>query len=100
MAPPMERAFLRRLLKPVADIRSGEAGTALMMFAYAFLAMTSYNIVQPLTRSKFITNLGAVNIPYAIFGAGLFIGALMLGYTRFYGLLPQRWALPITPARV
>ncbi|HWV93900.1 MAG TPA: hypothetical protein VNZ24_06265, partial [Vicinamibacterales bacterium] len=94
----MERALLQRLLKPVADVRPGEAGTALMMFAYAFLAMTSYNIIQPLTRSKFISNLGAVNIPYAIFGAGLFIGVLMLGYTRFYSVLPKRWALPITQA--
>ena len=41
-----------------------------MMFAYSFLAMTSYNIIQPLTRSKLIPDLGAVNIPYVIFGAG------------------------------
>ena len=58
----MERALFQRLLKTVADVRPGEAGTALMMFAYAFLAMTSYNIIQPLTRSKFISNLSAVNI--------------------------------------
>ena len=59
-----------------------------MMFAYSFLAMTSYNIIQPLTRSKLISSLGAVNIPYVIFGAGLFIGLLMLAYTRFYSSLP------------
>jgi AAA family ATP:ADP antiporter len=94
----MERSFLQRLLQPLAEIRSGEAGTALMMFAYSFLAMTSYNIIQPLTRSKLISSLGAVNIPYVIFGAGLFIGALMLAYTRFYSLLPRRWALPISQA--
>ena len=34
-----------------------------MMFAYSFLAITSYNIIQPLTRSKLISSLGAVNIP-------------------------------------
>ena len=51
----MERALLQRFLKPVADVRPGEAGTALMMFAYSFLAMTSYNIIQPLTRSKLIS---------------------------------------------
>ena len=79
----MERSFLQRLLQPLAEIRSGEAGTALLMFAYSFLAMTSYNIIQPLTRSKLISSLGAVNIPYVIFGAGLFIGLLMLAYTRF-----------------
>ena len=94
----MERALLQRLLKPVADVRPGEAGTALMMFAYAFLAMTSYNIIQPLTRSKLINNLGAENIPWVTLGAGFIIGVLMLGYTRFYSLLPKRWALPITQA--
>ena len=94
----MERSFLQRLLQPLAEIRFGEAGTALMMFAYSFLAMTSYNIVQPLTRSKLISSLGAVNIPYVIFGAGLFIGVLMLAYTRSYSLLPRRWALPISQA--
>ena len=66
-----------------------------MMFAYSFLAMTSYNIIQPLTRSKFISSLGAVNIPYVIFGAGLFIGVLMFAYTRLNSLLPRRWSLPI-----
>ena len=52
------------------------------MFAYSFLAMTAYNIIQPLTRSKLIASLGAVNVPWVIFGSGLFIGVLMLGYTR------------------
>ena len=33
-----------------------------------------------------------------IFGAGLIIGVLMIGYTRFYSALPRRWALPITQA--
>jgi ATP:ADP antiporter, AAA family len=94
----MERSFLQRLLQPLAEIRLGEAGTALMMFAYSFLAFTSYNIIQPLTRSKLIFSLGAVNIPYVLFGAGLFIGVLMLAYTRFYSLLPRRWALPISQA--
>ena len=33
------------------------------MFAYLFLAMTGYNILKPITRSKFITSLGADNLP-------------------------------------
>ena len=33
------------------------------MFAYSFLAMTAYNILKPLTRSQFIKNLGADNLP-------------------------------------
>src|SRR5262245_64012201 len=88
--------FLRRVLTPFADLRDDETVTAVLMFAYAFLAMTAYNIIQPLTRSKLISDLGAVNVPWVIFGSGLFIGVLMLGYTRLVSLLPKRWALPIT----
>ena len=40
------------------------------MFLYSFLAMTSYNIIKPITRSEFIASLGADNLPYVQFGAG------------------------------
>ena len=40
------------------------------MFAYSFLAMTAYNIVKPITRSKFISDLGADNLPYVQLGGG------------------------------
>jgi HEAT repeat protein/CRP-like cAMP-binding protein len=86
------------MLTPVVDVRKDETVTALLMFGYSFLAMTAYNIIQPLTRSKLISSLGAVNVPWVIFGSGLFIGVLMLGYTRIVSLLPRRWALPITQA--
>jgi ATP:ADP antiporter, AAA family len=89
-------SLLQRVLSPVVDVRKDETVTALLMFAYSFLAMTAYNIIQPLTRSKLISSLGAVNVPWVIFGSGLFIGVLMLGYTRLVSLLPKRWALPIT----
>ena len=89
-------SLLQRVLAPVVDIRREETTTALLMFAYAFLAMTAYNIIQPLTRSKLISSLGAVNVPWVIFGSGLIIGVLMLGYTRLVSILPRRWALPIT----
>jgi ATP:ADP antiporter, AAA family len=87
---------LHRILAPIVDVRKEEGLTALLMFAYSFLAMTAYNIIQPLTRSKLISSLGAVNVPWVIFGSGLVIGVLMLGYTRLVSVLPRRWALPIT----
>src|SRR5687767_12706506 len=68
------------------------------MFAYSFLTMTSYDIVQPLTRSKLISSLGAVNVPWVILGSGLIISVLMIGYTRLASVLPRRWALPIIQA--
>ena len=47
--------MLRRLLRPIVEIRDEEAATLVLMFAYSFLAMTGYNILKPITRSKFIT---------------------------------------------
>ena len=91
---------MRRLLDKVVTLREGEAATALLMFAYSFLAMTAYNIVQPITRSKFITALGADNVPYVQFAAGLLIGVLMQIYSRLMAKLPRRWVIPATQAGI
>ena len=53
----METASLDRVRR-LLPFRANEARTALLMFAYSFLAMTSYNILKPLTRSKFIADAG------------------------------------------
>jgi ATP:ADP antiporter, AAA family len=89
-------SFINRLLKPIAQIRQGETTTALLMFAYSFLAMTSYNVVKPITRSQFIASLGADNLPWVQFGAGMLIGILMQGYSRAISLVPRRWTVPVT----
>jgi hypothetical protein len=47
-------------LHRLIQTRPGESATAWLMFAYSFLAMTSHNIVKPITKSKFIVDLGAV----------------------------------------
>jgi ATP/ADP translocase len=67
-----------------------------MMFAYSFLAMTAYNILKPITRSKFITDLGADNIPYVQLAAGLLIGVLMERYSALAGRMPRRFVIPAT----
>ena len=87
--------MLRRLLSSVVEIRPEEIRTAVLMFTYSFAAMTAYNIVQPVTRSAFITTLGADNIPYVLFATGLLIGFIMQFYSRLLGRLPRRWAIPI-----
>lgn len=86
---------LQRLLASVVDVRKEEGLTALLMFAYSFLAMTAYNAIKPLTRSKFISDLGADNIPYVLLASGVIIGVLMTGYAWLMARLPQRWGLPI-----
>src|SRR3954452_2140691 len=90
--------MLQRLLSPIVEVRKEESWTAFLMFAYSCLAMTAYNVIKPLTRSKFISNLGADNLPYVLLGAGLIIGGLMAGYAWLMARLPRRWGLPITQA--
>ncbi len=89
-------SITRRLLSPIAELRDGEGATALMMFAYSFLAMASYNAIKPLSRSKFISDLGVDNLPYVLLAAGFLIGILMTGYAWLMARLPRRWGLPIT----
>src|SRR3954465_6331556 len=87
--------MLQRLLSPIVELRKEEGQTALLMFAYSFLAMTGYNAIKPLTRSKFISDLGADTLPYVLLAAGFIIGILMTGYAWLMARLPRRWALPI-----
>ena len=92
----MSDSWIRRALAPVAELREGEARTALMMFAYSFLAMTAYNILKPITRSKFISGLGADNIPYVQLAAGLLIGIIMERYSALVRRIPRRYVIPAT----
>ena len=87
---------VRRLFRPIVEFRDGESTTALLMFAYSFLAMTAYNIVKPITRSKFIADLGADNLPWVQLVAGLLIGVIMTAYAHVIALVPRRWAIPVT----
>ncbi|HSC25847.1 MAG TPA: hypothetical protein VLD67_01155, partial [Vicinamibacterales bacterium] len=89
-------SLLQRLLSPIVEVRKEEATTAFMMFAYSFLAMMSYNAIKPLTRSKFITDLGADNLPYVLLAAGFLIGGIMTGYAWLIARLPRRYGLPVT----
>ena len=87
--------LLRRVLGPVVDVSETESVTLVMMFAYSFLAMTAYNILKPITRSQFISQLGADNIPYIPLVAALAIGVIMQGYSRAAGIIPPRWVIPV-----
>jgi ATP:ADP antiporter, AAA family len=89
-------AIGRRLLTPVVELRDNETGIAFLMFAYSFLAMTAYNIIQPITRSRFISSLGADNLPYVLLVSVFIVGLIMQGYSRLGALLPAKWVVPVT----
>jgi ATP:ADP antiporter, AAA family len=93
-------SLLQRLLSPIVDVRREETVTAMMMFGYSFLAMTAYNIVQPITRSRFITSLGSENIPYVLLVSAFIVGIIMQGYSKLGSLLPGRWVIPVTQAGI
>ena len=84
------------ILSRLAKFEAGEITTAILMVAYSFFAMASYNVIKPITRSKVIDNLGSVNIPFVQLAAGFLIGFIMIGYGWLIGRLPRRWGLPIT----
>jgi ATP:ADP antiporter, AAA family len=89
-------ALSRRLLAPIVELRENESGIAVLMFAYSFLAMTAYNIIQPITRSRFISSLGADNLPYVLLVSVFIVGGIMQGYSRLGSLLPAKWVVPAT----
>jgi AAA family ATP:ADP antiporter len=91
----MSRSLLQGLLRPFGQIRESEASSAFLMFSYSFLAMTAYNIIQPIQRSLFIEKLGATRIPYVQLAAGVVIGMIMTVYSWLMSRLPRRWSLPI-----
>src|SRR5688572_9298309 len=88
--------MLQRVLSSIVDLRREESLTAVLMFAYSFLAMAGYNIVKPATRSQVINSLGADNIPYVQLVAGLIMGFVIQGYTSAMRLLPRRWVFAAT----
>ncbi len=90
------RSVITRLLRPVVQLRDGESLTVLLMFLYSFLAMAGYNMIKPVTRGLFIEQLGAENLPWVQFGAGIVIGLIMQGYTRVITRVPRRWMIPVT----
>jgi len=91
---------LERALDKIVILRAGEGSTALLMFAYSFLAMTSYNVLRPITRSKFIASFGADNLPWVLLAAGLLIGVLMHQYTQAMSRVSRRSVLPVTFAGI
>ncbi|MBA2301752.1 MAG: HEAT repeat domain-containing protein [Acidobacteria bacterium] len=89
-------SLIQRALSPLVEVRKEESVGMVLMFTYSFLAMTAYNVLKPVTRSKYISDLGADNLPYVLLVAGLLIGVLMTGYSWLIARLPRRGALAIT----
>ena len=80
----------------MVSLRQGDGAIAALMFAYSFLAMASYNILKPLTRSRFISDLGSDKLPYVLLASGVVIAILMHWYSKAAARLPRRHVIPAT----
>jgi AAA family ATP:ADP antiporter len=87
-----------RAITRLTNTRSGERTVAFLMFAYSFLAMTSHNILKPVTKSKFIDQLGSDNLPYILLASSVLIGVLMHLYSGAARKVPRQYVIPITQA--
>ena len=89
-------SLTNRVVDRLTNTRSGERTVALLMFAYSFLAMTAHNILKPITKSKFIDQLGADNLPYVLLASSVLIGVLMHLYSGAIRRLPRQYVIPLT----
>ena len=87
---------LDRLLERLTNAHGGERTVALLMFAYSFLAMTSYNIVKPVGRSKFIEVFGSENLPYGLMASVALVGVLMHLYGALLKRVGRQHVIPLT----
>ena len=87
-----------RVIARLTNTRSGERYLALLMFAYSFLAMTSHNVLKPVTKSKFIDQLGSDKLPYVLMASSVLIAVLMHVYSRAIQRLPRQYVIPLTQA--
>jgi AAA family ATP:ADP antiporter len=88
-------SLANRVITRLTNTRSGERTVAVLMFAYSFLAMTSHNIVKPVTKSKFIDQLGADNLPYVLMASSVLVAVVMHAYSGWIRRLPRQYVIPI-----
>src|SRR5262245_39930458 len=86
MQPPGRRGALETLLSPFADIRGGEAATALLLMLNVFLLLTCYYIVKPVREALILSSEGAVVKSYA----SAAMVALLLVFVPAYSAIASR----------
>ena len=88
-------SLANRVIARLTNTRSDERTVALLMFAYSFLAMMSHNILKPVTKSKFIDQLGSDNLPYVLMASSVLVAVVMHGYSGWIRRLPRQYVIPI-----
>src|SRR3954471_10306435 len=77
---------LDRALRPFADVRAGEGGTALLLATNVFLLLTAYYVIKPVREALILSGEGAAVKSYVAAGQAV----LLLGLVPAYGALADR----------
>jgi AAA family ATP:ADP antiporter len=86
VTPPLDKGPLERLLAPIADVRRGEAASALLLTLIMFLLLGGYYLLKT-AREVFILSGGSASVKsYASAGQAL----LLLLLVPAYGALAAR----------
>jgi ATP:ADP antiporter, AAA family len=86
------------MLKPFGQIKRSEYAIVFLMFLYSFLLMAAFAVIKPATRSKFIDDLGPLNMPYVQLVTGAIIGLVMTSYSWLVSRFPGRLRLILSQA--
>src|SRR5258707_2849692 len=81
--PIQAKGWLERLLSPIADVRRGEAGTALLMTLTLFLVLGGYYLLKT-AREIFILSEGGAEVKsYSSAGQALLLLLIVPAYSAF-----------------
>ena len=80
---------IRGWYRSLTDVRREEVVPVTLMFVYGFLALTSYYLLKPVRNSIFVDRVGADNLPYVYILTAIFVGIVMLGYSRYVDRVRQ-----------
>jgi AAA family ATP:ADP antiporter len=83
LQPPERKGLLDRVLAPFAEVRTGEAGTALLLMLNVFLLLTSYYIIKTVREPLILAGGGAEVKSYAAAGQALLLLVLVPAYGAF-----------------
>jgi AAA family ATP:ADP antiporter len=82
---PERPGLLDRALRIFSDVRPGEGGTVLLMFANLFLLLTSYYVIKVVRDASIVTVGGAPAKAYSSAGQALVLMIFIPAYSWFAG---------------
>jgi AAA family ATP:ADP antiporter len=85
-APPARPSLLDRFLRLFSDVRPGEGGTVLLLFANLLLLLVSYYVIRVVRDAMILATGGAVVQSYAAAG----MAVVLMGFIPLYSWFATR----------